>query len=474
MRKITLNIGFVLFSIIAFGSMIISCSKSNTDTANPGIENGGNNSEVFVEGISFTMLKNGTESNISINEFIGAYINVDELNGFAIKRLEISTGDVDVFPKINTEFPFKIGEYHYGTTYGEDASFIDYLNIDLAEDINYYENTTYSEQIEDVWFQPWVKVISISSKGELTAEFGGTIIKYAYEEDILESIEIKNGIIKVIVEDEYASTVDNSSSLAVPPVIGNGSNIQPYFEIRYPGTYISGTQMLFDTATLTFENKSLNASYFEWELISPSTYLDENYFKETTQVGTTFFSKNMKLSSHLDSSYFYIQLTAYNEQGDSRQTIQRVALPMLKAQMFIDGQRVYSENKLGYLSIDDRFRLGLLGVPWSTTENGFNFGVKGLFPPMGTFLENFHQVLGQYLPPATEREFFAKLDGKSTFSDPDGDFSSLYIDNYSIQIINGDVYKIFGKIYANFTLEGPGGPAHTIELRYLPPWDLVK
>lgn len=465
---------FILLGLIFLGSIIIvSCSKTS-DTTDPVIDDDGNNDEPFTEGISFIMVQDGAESTVNITEYIGAFISIDELDGFTIKRLEISTGFQDIFPKISTEFPFKIGEYLYGTTYGTGSDYKDFFSYDLAEDEYYYENTELSEQIEEVWVQPWINVISISSKGELIAEFGGTIIRYDSGEDILQSIEIKDGIIKIEIEDEYPSTVDNSSSLAVPPVIGNGTNIKPIFEVRYPGTYISGTEMLFDTATLTFENKSLNATHFEWELLYPSTNLDENYFKETTQVGTTFFSKNMKLDGNKDSSYFFIQLTAYNAQGDSRQTTQRVALPMLNAQMFIDGQRVYSDEKLGYLSVDDMVRNELFGVPWNNFQNDFNFGTRGMYPPMGTFLDGFHQMLSPYANPDSDFDFYAKLDGQATFDDPDGDYSSLYIDNYSVQIINGDVYKIFGKVYAEFTLDSIGGPTHNIELRYLAPWDLVK
>jgi hypothetical protein len=317
-----------------------------------------------------------------------------------------------------------------------------------------------------------MSLTSLTSSGELTAEIGGTLIYKDYSNDTYKSLEIKSGTIKLKIDDDYPNIVDNSMDIANPPIIGSGADIIADFEIRYPGTYISGTQMLFDTATLTIENKSSNAEYFEWELVYPSTYSADNYFYTETQVGTRFIYHNVKLQNSADSSYYYIQLTAYDNQGNSKTVTKGVSLPMIKGEFYLDGELLLRDN-IWYHAISDRDRLNVGGMSFELPDIAFNFGIKGMYPPMGTFLEDFHQMSNKYLPyPETDYEFYAEVGGENTFDDPNGENSWLIIDNYSVQIVKGDIYKIFGKENGSFVLEEPGGQQHTVEIRYLAPLDL--
>lgn len=470
-----------LFGILISFAIINSCSRpsdedtvlpSDTGGENNGGDNGGNTGGGdFKEVISLTILKDGIEEEIIIDEYIGHLVNTGEVEGYSIKKLELFTGYEDTYPKLYAEFPLRIGEFQFGTTYGESNDYKDFISLDISEDVYYGENTNFSDLISEQWTQPWMNLISLTADGELTAEIGGTLIYKNYDNNTYHSLQIISGSIQLKIDDDYPDIADNSMDIANPPVIGSGANIIADFEIRYPGTYISGTEMLFDTATLTIENKSSNAEYFEWELVYPSTYHNENYFYQETQVGTRFIYHNVKLQNNADSSYYYIQLTAYDNQGNSKTTTKSVSLPMIKGEFYLDGDLLLRDN-IWYHALGDRYRLNVGGLGTDHLDKAFNFGIKDMFPPMGTFLEDFHQMGNQYTYPETDYEFFAEIGNKSTFDDPAGEYSWLIIDNYSIQVVRGDIYKIFGKINASFILEDPTGDQHTIEIRYLAPLDM--
>jgi len=465
---------FLLGILLSF-TIISSCSKSSDDNVLTDENNDGNNNnggDEFKESISLSIIKDGVEEDILIDEFIGHMVNTGEVEGYSIKKLELYTGYEETYPKIYAEFPLREGAFEFGTTYGENNDYKDFISIDFSEDIFYAENTNYSDLIDENWNQPWMKITSLTADGELTAEIGGTLIYHDYSNDTYKSLNIKSGTIQLKVDDDYPDVADNSMDIANPPVIGSGANIIADFDIRIPGTYISGTQMLFDTATLTIENKSSNADYFEWELVYPSTYHTDNYFYKETQVGTRFIYHNVKLQNSADSSYFYIQLTAYDNQGNSKTVTKGVSLPMIKGEFYLDGDLLLRDN-IWYHAAGDRYRLNVGGLGTDHLDKAFNFGIKDMYPPMGTFLEDFHQMSNKYLPyPETDYEFYAEIGGENTFNDPNGEYSWLIIDNYSVQIVKGDIYKIFGKINASFVLKDPSGDQHTVEFRYLAPLDL--
>lgn len=465
--------------MVILSSMFMACAKDSADSTDQVIDNGGgDNNEVFTENISMTLIKNGQEITLDIKENIYSFITVDELEGYTIKKLEISTGNGNTFPKINLSFPLKVGDYKLGTTYGSEEYFRDYIILDISEEEYYYENTQYQNDIEGPWVQPWLEVLSISGSGELEAIFGGTVIGYDYDSESYQSLNINNGKIKVKIADDYPGIVDNSLSIAVDPPTGDGgggggqNNINADFEIRYPYSYVSGVAMLFDTATLTIINKSSNATQFEWELIQGDFTYSENYFIETTPVGLNRFQKTMRLRNMSDTCRFTVKLTAYDEFGNNKTAFRSVSLPMLHCVMYVDGVMVddpgtiyYEEETIGTKSF-----LRVFGIAFEKV-NTFHFGDVGFFPTPGTFLDDLHQT-GDYFPSNGDLSFYLEKsypNGGVTFDDPDSEYSSLNVDNYSIQIENAEIYKIFGSVSATYTLGQAGGNTGTVEFKYLAP-----
>lgn len=448
--------------------MIMACSKDI---------GGGDNGEVFTESISMTIIKNGQETTVDIKEDIGSFVTVEELEGYTIKKLGISTGYENTFPNISISIPLKVGDYKFGTTYGVEENFRDYINLSLSEEEYYYENTQYQDEIEETWTQPWLEVLSISGTGELEAIFGGTVIRYDYESESYQSLNINNGKIKIKVADDYPDIMDNSLAIAVNPPTGSGgggqNNIIADFEIRYPYSYVLGVAMLFDTATLTIINKSSNAIQFEWELTQGDYWYPENYFFETTPVALDRFQKTVKLRNRSDTCHFTVTLTAYDEFGNSKTTFRTVNLPMLHGEVYMDGVLVDDLGLIFYkeYTFQTGSHLSVTAQSFHEVVN-FNFGEAGFFPTPGTFLDNLHQT-GSFFLSNGDLSFYLEKqypNGGITFNDPDGEYSSLIVDNYSIQIQRAEIYKIFGSVFASYTLDEPGGYTGTLEFRYLAPY----
>lgn len=478
--------GLKLMSILWLMSIILlSCSKSSSDSTDSIIDDGGgNNTEVFTESIKMTIVKDGVESEITIDQYIGAFINVDEVDGYTFKKIEIATGWENTFPQMAAEFPFKVGSYEFGTTYGADKDFLDFFSMKFSEDSYYRENTEYADIVEGQWIQPWLEVLSIQvnsdNEYELEAIFGGTLIYHDFGSDSIQSLTIKTGTMSIVVADDYPDMTDNSASIANPPVVGGATgggggqnNIIADFEIRYPYSYVSGVAMLFDTATLTIVNKSSNAVTFDWELTSGDYWFPENYFFETTPVALDRFQKTMKLRNASDTCSFTVKLTAYDEYGNSKTAFRSVNLPMLHCVMFVDGVQVEDPSIICYKEYTSQTgsHLDVFGITFEKVHT-FHFGDAGFFPTPGTVLYDLHQT-GDYFTSNGNLSFYLEKSypsGGITFNDPDGNFSRLEVNNYSIQIVNAGIYKIFGSVYAEYTLGGPGGKTGTVEFRYLAPY----
>ena len=485
MRILNRNFLMLLFIGIVFAS----CSGDSAEPENnPIIDEGETGGNTFKQEISMTILKDGVESDINIDQYVYADINVDNIEGYDIKKLQMDAENEDLYPLIEAEFPLKVGEYLLGSTYGEYNEYRDRFSLEFSEE-SYLDNTEYADLLEEEWVQPWLNVISVTTNTagelELQADFGGSLIQYNEDNNTAKSLQIKSGKLKVKVPNNYPDIVDNSVNIANPPQVGSSgsgggggggggqNNVMANFEIRYPGTYISGTRMLYDTATLTFENTSLNAQYFEWEMIQPSTNFTESYFYNETQVASPMFSRKVKLENTNDSSRYYVKLTAYDENGNSDFVVKSVSLPMIKGELYINGDLIersnmyYNENGEGYLNS--------LNSNWSSTglKNEFWFATEGVFPSDGTFLTDFHQR-GTYPFTDSDDEFFVKIDDKWTYDDPDGQVSSMSLDNLSIRAIRADLYKIIAHVTADFVLTDGKSPAESasIEIRYLAPRQL--
>lgn len=472
---------FFLFAII-----LVSCSTDSNEPENNPIDPvGETGGDTFKQEIFMTIIKDGVESEIKIDEFIGASVNLDEQNGYSFKKIEITTGWENTFPQIDAEFPFKVGSYEFGTTYGEDNDFLDFFSLKLSNDDYFRENTEYADIIDVQWIQPWLEVLSIEagSEGEYDMEaiFGGTLIFYEYGSgaDTASAVTIKTGTMKISVPDDYPDVTDNSASIANPPTVGGATggggqdNIYADFDIRFPGSYISGTQMLFDTATLEIVNKSSGAITLEFELTSGDYWYSDNYFFETTQIGIGSFHKTMRLYNVLDTNSFTVKLTAYDEHGNSKTAFKSVDLPILRCQMFINGQLVDDPGIICYEEYEsnNNSQYEVFGIAFEDIDT-FHFGDAGYFPEPGNILDDIGQT-GSWFIPRNDYSFYLEKsypNGGITFDDPDANYSSLTLDNYSIQVVNNSIHKIFGSVYAEYTLNDPTGPTGTVEFRYLAPY----
>lgn len=465
-------------------AIIYSCSRPTEDESSIPEENNDDEIIGFSENFSMTYELNGVEQQIDFNQSFEINVYTDEVDGFEIKRIEIDIeDDIEFYPSILIEVPFKTGDFDFGTTYGEFTEYTDFIEFSLSDSETYKENTEYAYVVEENWTQPWFSIESISNNSqgeyEVEAKFGGTLINYNDDENAT-PIQINAGNIKFKVIDNYPDVIDYSANISTPPVVGTGTggtgqnNIVADFEFRIPGSYISGTQMLFDTASIRIENKSSNAQYFEWELASSSTNYSDSYFYKETQIASPPFSTLVYLDNTSDSSRYSVSLTAYDNNGNSKTVIKSVSLPMIKGEIYLNGNLIergniyYNENGEGYLNS--------ITSSWTATgsDNEFWFATEGVFPSDGTFLSDFHQRQ-TYPFTDSDDEFFVKIGNKWTFSDPNGSVSSMSLDNLSVKVRKANNYRIIGLVTANFTLAENGEgetESGNLEIRYLAPRNL--
>ena len=476
---------YIIFPfILIFLTAFLSCSKTVDNEA--GSDNNGDNNEVFTEHVKLSYIKDGISQELSFtgSDLLDAYTFVDELDGYDLKRLEVEVEDeIEIYPSLSFEFPMVAGEVSFGTTYGSDNDYPDFIKLQFSEYQVYFENTEYADLVGDDWEQPWLNVTEINEldngQKELTAEFGGTLIHYNEEDEDVSTVQIDQGIIQISVYDDYPGFTDNSYNISNPPSVGSGSggsgqnNIIADFEFRVPGTYVMGTQMLFDTATIRIENKSSNADYFEWELLTGSTNYNDSYFQKETQIASPPFNTLVYLDNASDSSRYRVKMTAYDNNGNSKTVIKSVSLPMMKGEIYLNGDLIERGNI--YYVVNGEGYLNRLASNWSgwipSNEKRFWFATEGVFPSDGTFLTDFHQ---RESIPYTESddEFFVKIGNKWTYDDPNGEASSMTLDNLSVRVQRANINKIIGLISANYTLRENGeGAAESgnIEIRYLAP-----
>ncbi len=462
--------------------LIVSCQKDDPKGDKNVTENDDEqiDPDKVISGIEVTYVKNNTTQTILISENIGSWTSVDEVDGVTVKRLGVSTGLEETYPKISMDLPYSEVKGLFSTTYGNEERYPDYFSIDFSEEDVYSNNVDAQDKILEEYIEPWYEVLSISESGEVVIAFGGTFIKYPESGGEYQSIYIEKGTFKVMIEDDYSSVQDNSLPIANPPIgssnsnNGDGSNIVLDFSIRKPLSYTTNGEMLYDTVTLKMEVTNSNAVRYKWELTQGDYYYSDNYFLHESPSKT--FSKNVKLRNLSDTCDFTVKLTGYDKDGNSKSISKSVSVPMLKTRVFYDGIELKVSGPV-YYKINDETTV----VNGQSSSNnyidirGLEFALLSLDDirftnfnkfPATTALGDICQT-DQYSVPVRNGENTFFIGGYNTrLSDPDCNFSNLLVDNYTIQHDKNAYYKIFGLLHFTFKLKGDS-KLHELEIYHL-------